>query len=512
MPYCEITGYRFGVRVEYEMKQDVGENRTTVRVRRVDVRSLWNDLGNCWMIGTVRVNGSTAVNMILTNYYACAFTLSSSYDGCDSGSQGFTSTDVVIPHNPDGTAPDAVFAIDVRVRLTTNRALDPSVSGSVRIPLARIPRVSGIFAEPVELGKPMTVKLSRSAADFRDAVSWECGNESGVISEVGEETEFTFTPPLTLAMEVPDSVLVPVTLQVTTYFEDKPIGSAELTLDCRVPDRVVPTVSIAVSDKTGYAPAHGGYIQGRSQAWVRSFAAGAYGSIIRDIAVTCGGSTGSGADVTFALPTEGRQAITVTVTDSRGRKAKTAYYIQVQAYSVPSAAIRRVFRCDAQGNEQADGAYATIVFDGTVTAIRGNTAGYQLLRQVRGGDALPAVPLTEYDNVLQLTDGQVMVPAGLDSSYDCHIRVQDRFSTGESLMFTIPVAFVLLDVHRDGRAVGIGMRARQANALSIGMNTDMDSHRLINLPEPIAGSDAATVDYVNRRLRELAALLGAEFA
>lgn len=510
MPYCELKSYRFAVRVEYEAGQDVGANQTAIRVRRVEVKSLWGDRANCWMIGTVRVNGSTAVNMILDSAYACAFTLTDVYDGCTEASQGFTAADVKILHNPDGTAADASVAIDMRIRVTGGDVLEPSISGTVKIPLERIPRVSAIQAEPVELGQPMTIRLKRSSPDFRDAVSWVCGTKSGTIAEAGADTELSFTPPLTLASEMPNSVLVPVTLQVTTYSGDKPIGMETLTLDCRVPERVVPMLTISVTDKKGYASNHGGYIQGQSQARVQSFPSGAYGSTIREIAVTCGSNTGSGDDVTFALPAKGLQTITVTVTDSRGRKAKQSCLIQVQAYSLPTAAIRRVFRCDPEGNEQADGTYAAVIFDGTVMGIQENTAHYQLLRQTRSGENLPAVQLTEYDNQLRVVNGRVVLPAGLDSSYDCRIRVRDSFGVGNSLVFTIPVAFALLDLHRDGRAVGIGMRARQDNTLSIGMTTDMDSHRLTNLPEPVDGTDAATMDYVNRKFRELAALVGVE--
>lgn len=511
MPYCELTSYRFAVRVEYEAGRDVGANRTAVRVRRVEVRTLWTDRGSCWMIGTVKVNGTTAVNMILDNVYACAFTLGADYDGCGESSQGFTATEVLIPHNPDGTAADAVFAIDLKIRVTGGKVLEPSISGTVKVPLERIPRVSAIQAEAVELGQPMNIRLSRSAPEFRDALSWQCGGQSGEIAPPGEETELTFTPPLTLAREAPDSVTVPVKLRVTTYAGQTPIGTGEITLDCRVPEQVTPRVSITVTDAMGYAPNHGGYIQGRSQARVRSFPTGIYGSTIREVAVTCGSSTASGDDVTFALPAVGRQAITVTVTDSRGRQAKATYYIQVLPYSPPTAVIGRVFRCDAEGQEQADGAWAAIEFTGSAAEIRNNAVSYQLLRRIRGGETLPPVPLTAYDDRLTVTDGRVVLPAGPDSSYDCRIRVEDSFAAGESLLFTIPVAFVLLDLHRNGRALGLGMRARSENTLSIGLVTDMDSHRITNLPDPVEGTDAATVDYVNQKIRELAALVGVEF-
>lgn len=511
MAYCELISYRFAVRVDYEAVQDVKNNQTVIQVTSVSVKSFWGDVGNCWMMGTVKVNGTTAVDMILGSVYSCAFLLSSEYDGCGPGSSGFTVTNVAVPHNADGTAADITFAINMMIQVTGGPILEPSVSGTVKAALGRIPRVSTISADGVELGNTMTIRLNRASTDFRERLEWQCGSQSGLIAEYSADTAFSFTPALALASQQPNSVNVPVTLKVTTYTDGTAIGSGELAVTCRVPESVVPTVSASVTDPMGYASDHGGYIQGRSQARVVTQAEGAYGSSIRDIAVTCGSSGGSGADVTFALNAPGYVGVSVTVTDSRGRKAVQQLSIPVLAYSAPYSVIRRVFRCDESGNEQADGAWAAVVFDAQVTQVLGNTARYQLVRQVRGGEMLPDTPMSEYQDWLQVSSGSIIVPAGIDSSYDCRIRVTDSFGAAESRSVTIFAAFVLLDLYRNARAVGIGMRAKNETSLSIGLDTDMDGHRLTDLPDPTDSTDAATMGYVDRRLRELANLLGVEW-
>ena len=104
----------------------------------------------------------------------------------------------------------------------------------------------------------------------------------------------------------------------------------------------------------------------------------------------------------------------------------------------------------------------------------------------------------------------MILPAGVDTGYDCRIQVQDSFCTTESGTELVSVAFALLDLCRAAKAVGIGMRARNAGMLSIGMDVDMGERRLGNLAPPEGGTDAATKAYVDECIRLLKEQLNKE--
>lgn len=510
MAYCQWEGYRLGVRVHYEVEQALLENRSTVRVTRVEVRNMLSDtIGACWVDGSIYVDGTLAAELRLGDTYSCGVQLTQEYRGGGEGTwSGFRNQTVEAAHNADGSRSDLPIRVELIVRTTRGVILEPVIRTTIRVELPRIPRVSGLSAEGVELGQEMTVFINRAASDFRDQVAWQCGSQSGVLTQSTADTSLRWVPPESLAMQAPNSASVPVVLRVTTFADGQSIGTGEITVACRVPKTVVPSLSLTVTDKMGYASAFGGFIQGQSQARVVTQAAGAMGSTVRSIDVTCGSAAGSGADVAFALPDSGTVKIKVTVTDSRGRKASQSASLSVLPYSRPQVTIRDAYRCDAQGQEQADGAYVRLIFDGRVMEIAGGQVQFTALRTEHGQNQTAETALTEYTGQFRVTGGSAVLPAGIDSGYDCRIRVRDSFGTVESLTVFVPGAFVLLDLCRDTRAVGIGLRARTANALTLGLDTDMTEHRLRNLAAPTADADAATKAYVDARIQSLMDALG----
>lgn len=511
MPSCEIIGYRFAARIDYRLEQDVQLNRSAVHITGVAIRSQWNvsAASNCWVKGSITVNGTQAAVLALTNTTACTFTLrQDDYDGGGEGSwSGFTSVDVMVDHQTDGSG-EVTFHADLRMFLTSGTALDPGINASVTVQLPSIPRVSEVSAAGVTLGQEMTILLSRAAERFRDTVLWRCGSQAGTIAEKTGETTLRWTPPAALAWQAPDASAAAVTLSVTSFDGELEVGTRELTVLCQIPESVVPTVSVAVTDDKGYTETHGGYIRTQSRARVTTQAAGAYGSSVSSISVTCGALTAAGEEAVFALEDSGEIPIRVTVTDSRGRTAMWSGAITVLPYEKPRAAITQAYRCDSGGNSQPDGGYLKLIFDAQVTEVENGTAQYRVRRAVHGGSQVTETALDGYAGRFTVSGGSVVLAAGVDSGYDCEILVTDSFQTVRSLSVPVSVAFVLLDLCRDTKALGLGMRARTAGVLSIGMDADFCEHTLKNLADPAENQDAATKSYVDRRISALAQALG----
>ena len=293
-----------------------------------------------------------------------------------------------------------------------------------------------------------------------------------------------------------------VAFACTTYAGEEIVGTGKFTLPLDIPGTVAPEVAVTVADALGYTASHGGYIQGQSRCQVTTRAAGPYGAGIREIAVTCGGLSGTGEQVCFALAHSGPVDITVTVTDSRGRTAAARERIEVLPYAAPTARIAAAYRCTPQGAPQADGVYLCLEFAAGATPVAGGKTAYRVRCRTQGTGEERLVALEEYENQFQ-AQGRVLLPAGEDSSYRCTLEVTDSFQTAASPAAFVGVAFVLLDFCRSSKSVGIGMRAQAPDTLSLALDTDLTGHRLLHLPTPQSPTDPATKEYVDQLFSQL---------
>lgn len=489
------------LRVTLDVTQNTRENTSQVRVTGIEVRTAGQYVGSCWMACEIRLDGALGANLILTNTRGCSFIYNGDWHGGGEGTwSGFSTQAQTASHAPDGTG-TVTLSVSVTV-YTTGSSRVGTLRQETAVPLPRIPRVSTLSAAPVELGEVMELRLERAAAEFRDTVTWQCGSQQGTLAEKTAETILCWTPPAALAAQQTQDVTVPITFTVQTYLEETALGSECVTVQCAIPAGVKPQVTVTVADARGYLQQYGGYVRTQSQAEVTTAAIGPYGAAIRNISVQCGDLTGNGERVCFALERSGEIPVEVLVTDSRGRTAAARKTISVLSYEKPWAVLEGAFRCSAQGESQADGAYLCIRFRAGATQLTGSSVTYRAVCRAKDTAAERRVLLTAYTDQFQVS-GSAVLPAGADTAYDCAVEVTDSFQTQCSAWSSVAVAFALLDFDRSAKAVGIGMRASQPNALSLGLDTSLSQHRLTDLAEPTDPADAATKAYVDRMLQEL---------
>ena len=105
-PYCRVT---------LEVQGNVVNNTSTVRVTKLELRNPdGTNVGNCWVLGEIRLGGMLAANMILNNTQSCALTFYSGWDGGGVGTwSGYSCRDVEVSHRSDGSmeADDGVCGI-----------------------------------------------------------------------------------------------------------------------------------------------------------------------------------------------------------------------------------------------------------------------------------------------------------------------------------------------------------------------------------------------------------------
>lgn len=136
-------------------------------------------------------------------------------------------------------------------------------AGDRTVTLSPIPMASRLSVTAGELGTEITVRLQRVAPGMTDTVSWQCGGLSGVLAENTAAEELSWTPPLSLAEQVPEGDGVPLTLTTRTKNGDTEAGLDSLTLTLPIPAAVAPTVSMTLSDDRGYPALYGGYLAGQ---------------------------------------------------------------------------------------------------------------------------------------------------------------------------------------------------------------------------------------------------------
>ena len=502
MASFEIIGSQFAAWVNYDLTQDVALNRSVVTVTSVAMRAVpenWIAV-SCRVVGSITINGSTAVKMEFTNNASTGIIMGKVYNTVGGSVSKYS---VTVNHQEDGSGPISVY-VNLSVHVNNPSTDAGGIHQTEALALPRIPRVSSLTAAGVELGKEMTITITRAAEGFTDTVTWSCGSQSGTIATKTALKQLKWTPPVSLASQAPEAARVAVVLTVTSFLNGSQVGSKNTTVQCTIPESVVPTLSVTVADRMGHTDKFGGYVQNQSQARVVTQAAGVYGSTIKSITAKCGALSASGADVSFALGQSGSVPITVTVKDSRGRSASFGTSITVLPYRLPQVTIREAYRCDETGQQQPDGQWLKVVFDGSVTALAGNGATYRGICSVHNGEESREVLLADYMGQQTVTGGSFLLTAGIDSAYDCRVSVQDDFHTVTSVDMLVGVAFALMDFCRDTRAVGIGMRAKNAGKLSIGLDTDMDEHSIGNLADPRSETHAATKRYVDGLTRKAA--------
>lgn len=246
------------------------------------------------------------------------------------------------------------------------------------------------------------------------------------------------------------------------------------TSDCTTPigDPVTATVTVKADDgmkpvlnagyasaapyNTGEAAGMSGYISGYSRATVtvdssKLDMSAAVGASVSSISVKGGGSTDSSAPYRTGILRDTAK-ITITVTDSRGRKATQTLEIVCMPYASPTLSGISVYRCDANGNEDDTGSCFAAQATATISSLNGQNTltlkakGYTLQNGVRR-----------------------IVSAGLqaDKTYTVNIVAEDALGNMATAAITLPGQKWAMRFREDGNGVGFGKTPEREAALEL---------------------------------------------
>ncbi len=366
-----------------------------------------------------------------------------------------------IAHNSDGTKTIAVAAtLDMAKAYYTPGPM--SISGQsmtlTTIPRATAPVVSGAAT----MGQAKTISLSPASSSFTHTLLYSFGSASGTIAS-DVKSSVSWTPPLSLASQVPDATSGTATITCHTYSGGTLIGTKTTTVTLQVPSSVVPTISgVTLSDATsGIAAQFGTYVQSKSALKVQISASSQYGATIRSYATTVLGTTYTGSTVTTSpLGQSGTVEVSIKVTDSRGRTATTTRNISVVAYSAPRITSFSADRVDSSGNADDEGTHLKVTLALAISPVGNkNTKQYKLLYKRKSDTSYTALQTTtpsdySYSGTLTFTASSYPEFSS-DYGYDIRLQVSDYFTSVNS-DDELQTAAVWLDFNISGKGIGIG--------------------------------------------------------
>ena len=378
-----------------------------------------------------------------------------------------------IAHNSDGTKTIAVAAtLDMAKAYYTPGPM--SISGQsmtlTTIPRATAPVVSGAAT----MGQAKTISLSPASSSFTHTLLYSFGSASGTIAS-DVKSSVSWTPPLSLASQVPDATSGTATITCHTYSGGTLIGTKTTTVTLQVPSSVVPTISgVTLSDATsGIAAQFGAYVQSKSALKVQISASSQYGATIRSYSTTVLGTTYTGSSVTTSpLGQSGTIVVSIKVTDSRGRTATTTRNISVVAYSAPRITSFSADRVDSSGNADDEGTHLKVTLALSISPVGNkNTKQYKLLYKRKSDTSYTALQTTtpsdySYSGTLTFTASSYPEFSS-DYGYDIRLQVSDYFTSVNS-DDELQTAAVWLDLNISGKGVGIGM-VSQKDAMEVAM-------------------------------------------
>lgn len=349
---------------------------------------------------------------------------------------------------------------------------------SCSIQLESIPRATKptLSDSTVALGSAVTINISPAVSGWTHNIYYRIGTGDWVRFATDVKSNYSWTVPLTIANSYPTATKGTITIGLNTYNGSTQIGGTQtVNLDITIPASVAPSVSAITVSEAASGLSNFGYVQTKSKLKIVASASGSYGSSIRSYVYDIGSQSYSGLENTYTMGevvrNSGTVAVTVTVTDSRGRTASKTVSITVLAYSPPQITHFECSRCgDANGSANANGQYLKVTFGYSVSPLNNkNKASYLLKYSVyddgKWGGLTSGTQYTYSGTYISAT--AILNTA---STYQIGLVVTDSFGTA-SFYKEIGTAVRLLSYIVKRFAIAIGKIPEKDSTFEVALET-----------------------------------------
>lgn len=382
---------------------------------------------------------------------------------------------VTLSHNADGS-----LSVPIQMNLTLYCTLGEVTyackwSDSFTLTVTE-PRGSAIAGLPaaVSTGESLSFSVERASTDYRHRAQIRCGQTLLYSSDL-------FGASLSLPVErswfsnFPALESLGCTLAVQTYTDpsgqtalgDPRTASFTVNADALMRPAPLSGWASAAADNSGTA-AEGisGFVSGMSRALVsldgsKLDMSAAVGASVASVSVTGGGETATAAPYRTGVLT-GTAAVTVTVTDSRGRSATQTLTVETMPYAPPVLRQVRVFRCDGQGNADEGGSYVSVTAVGSASSLEGQNSAELWAELAQGAGS--------YGAEIYLHSGAASVLGGtLDPDQRLRVRVtvNDDLGIETRTEILLPPQAWAMKFRPNGQGVGFGMAPTEDRVLQL---------------------------------------------
>ena len=479
------NGYQVQQWVDYT--QSIDNNTTTLTVTtfltKISANSqTWNTTGTAYKSVTIDWN-----NWVNINFDARG--VSSYPTDVDSISESYT-----FSHNADGTSPTITFTGEVHTGTTGVGRLQMY---SQYFTAPTIPRATQPSAEnggSWTLGTAgFTISTPRASSGFYHKLYYSFGTTGWVLATEGYFDSYDWTPPLSLASQIPSVETGTGTILLETYSGGTCIGSKQCTIYLTVPSNIIPSASLALTPKSQLG---GSYIQNKSSVTgvVTFDGTNTYGSTCAAYELLVTNSANS-YSVTYtsgsnniSLPYSGDYTFKARVKDNRGSDGYSAWTtiqtITVLAYSDPVITLLTAIRCDANGLLDEDGitigglpttdTYVKFTVVGIASPCNNlisnlNTTTYKVSYKLATASTytdLDVIGTYNLNTSAIINSGGTPVRFSIDYAYDIKFTITDKYKTTETVI-SVASQKVLLDLLASGNGARFGGVAATANTLEV---------------------------------------------
>lgn len=350
-------------------------------------------------------------------------------------------------------------------------------TGSGEGTLDTIPRGSVLGSiSAFTIGNAINIPITKYSSSFTDTLVISVGGTTiKTISDIanGDDVTFTSTELTNIYKKLPSATSGTFTFKLTTKSGTATIGTSTKTAKGTIPSSIKPSISsVSLSEYvSGLADTFGAYIQNKSRISGTVNASAGSGSSIDIYKIVINGATYSSKTFTTGvLKTSGSNTYSVTVTDKRGRTASTSGTFTVLAYTEPTISKFTVVRCDEDGTDNDEGAYAKINASATITSLSSkNTKSFILRYRIKGSSTWTNVET--YTGGYTYTATNKIIPnINVDSAYDFQLVATDYFNSDDPTerAVSLSTAYTILDIKADGTGIAFGKVSTEADCFDVG--------------------------------------------